>query len=144
MILVKSTLLVHIIVQSLILITVGLIATLPRQDVLILTDFTKSELISIAAAMGYVWQFLMAILFFLVPPFAYKNQMLDLTIILAYPILTVYTFLIIGIPLISFIQSPSFWTIAILAIIYYFVSILDITGPVAHKKRSYHRHTDNL
>jgi hypothetical protein len=133
---VKATLLVHALIQSLILILIGLITTLPKQDVLVLTDFTKSELISVLSAVGLSWQFFMAIIFFVVPPFAYKNQMLDLTILLAYPCLGLYVFLVDRFTLITVINAPALWLMMILGVIYYFVSILDLTGPVATKPKS--------
>jgi len=135
----KSVLMVHILIQSLAVILSGLIASLPEQDVFLLTDFTKSELVSFVTTAGFAWQFMAAIIFFVVPPFAYKNQMLDLTILLAYPLLSLYTFLIARIPVSDFVDSPAFWTLAILSIIYYFVSILDVTGPEQKGNKRVHK-----
>lgn len=132
---VKSTLLIHTLLQSLLLILIGLVSSLPRQDILVLTDFAKSELISIFSAIGLIWQFFMAIIFFIVPPFAYKNQMLDLTILLAYPCLALYMFLIGEASLTTLLEAPAFWLMIILGIIYYFVSILDLTGPIVTKPK---------
>jgi hypothetical protein len=132
---VKATLLIHALIQSLLLILIGLVSSLPKQDILVLTDFTKSELISLMSAIALVWQFFMAIIFFVVPPFAYKNQMLDLTILLAYPCLSLYMFLVDRYTLTTLINAPALWLMIFLGIIYYFVSILDLTGPVVTKPK---------
>lgn len=133
---IKSTLYVNIVIQSVLIILAGVIITLPNNDIFVLTDFRKDEIVPFLITIFLAWQFLMALVYFLVPPFAFKNQMLDLTVIIAYSTLGIYLLILTGRSVPDLFTSPVYWILMTLGTIYYFVTILDATDPntVYYKK----------
>lgn len=128
--LIKSTILIHVVFQTLCIIALLFAFTLSEQDILTQLTITKIELTSIISLVCFGWQFIIAILFFSIPPFAYKNQLLDLVILFAYPATLLFTYTQEGVDFLLNISDYSgYLLLSTLSLIYYFVSVLDLTEP---------------